>query len=373
MRLKVNERGVLYWKRGRLIWDDYIAHTQRALAPGVEDILRAFADWRESEDVSIPGLSPEDYRVSLQELTEVGVLLDDSSAAAQREERLHPWDKWGIAAQFYHFATRTRASTRFTTAADDSQRLVDKAIVDPPPSPFKNHDGVSRITLSRPNLEHEASSSSFPAVLLRRRTQRGFDRDTALSRDVVGTLLYLVAGATHVVETPHTGTVIQRTSPSGGSRHPTEVYPVVRNVEGIQPGVYHYSVQDHALELLATELSDVEVLRAAGDQRYFCDAALILLYTAVLDRVMWKYDIGRAYRVIFLDAGHLDQTLYLTASWLEIGALFSAAVRDESIEQIVRLDPTREIVVGMGAVGPIADGGAARQAAAFTGTGDVMP
>ena len=44
---------------------------------------------------------------------------------------------------------------------------------------------------------------------------------------------------------------LKRTSPSGGGLHPVEAYPLIRNVEGIKPGLYHYDARDHALERIA--------------------------------------------------------------------------------------------------------------------------
>ena len=41
-----------------------------------------------------------------------------------------------------------------------------------------------------------------------------------------------------------------RTVPSGGARHAFETYLVVRYVEGLRPGAYHYLPMEHALEFL---------------------------------------------------------------------------------------------------------------------------
>ena len=41
-----------------------------------------------------------------------------------------------------------------------------------------------------------------------------------------------------------------RTVPSGGARHPFETYLLVRDVEGLKPGKYHYLPFEHQLEWL---------------------------------------------------------------------------------------------------------------------------
>ena len=41
-----------------------------------------------------------------------------------------------------------------------------------------------------------------------------------------------------------------RTVPSGGARHAFETYLLLRHVEGLRPGAYHYLPMEHALEFL---------------------------------------------------------------------------------------------------------------------------
>ena len=36
-------------------------------------------------------------------------------------------------------------------------------------------------------------------------------------------------------------------TPSGGARNPYEAYVFARNVEGLEPGIYHYSALEHSL------------------------------------------------------------------------------------------------------------------------------
>jgi len=38
-----------------------------------------------------------------------------------------------------------------------------------------------------------------------------------------------------------------RTAPRGGAGHEYETYLLVRNVQGLQPGAYHYLPMEHAL------------------------------------------------------------------------------------------------------------------------------
>jgi len=74
-----------------------------------------------------------------------------------------------------------------------------------------------------------------------------------------------------------------KTSPSGGSRHPIEVYPVVLAVAGIEPGIYHDSVASNSLVLLRPgHLADRMVELATG-QSWNRDASAVFFSEIVVD------------------------------------------------------------------------------------------
>jgi SagB-type dehydrogenase family enzyme len=71
----------------------------------------------------------------------------------------------------------------------------------------------------------------------------------------------------------------------------------------------------------------------------------------VLARSMWKYSTPRTYRMLHLDVGHLSQTFYLLASALGLGMTFTAAIRDERLEDLLGIDAAQELVMGCSVVG----------------------
>jgi SagB-type dehydrogenase family enzyme len=166
-------------------------------------------------------------------------------------------------------------------------------------------------------------------------------------------------GKTHVLHHPVVGPIVLKTSPSGGARHPTEVYPVVLRVAGLEPGIYHYSVQWHALELVRAGAGMFEELVVAmcAEQRWVRDAAVVLILTAQIERSMWKYPHAHAYRVLLLDAGHLGQTFQLVCTALGLAPFTSAAMDDELVERELGLDGVAEVPVYAAAFGrPAAPG-----------------
>ena len=66
--------------------------------------------------------------------------------------------------------------------------------------------------------------------------------------------------------------------------------------------------------------------------------------------MQWKYD-QRAYRYIYLDAGHIAGNLALTATSLELGSCQIGALYDDEVNQIIDVDGTEESVIYMSVVG----------------------
>ena len=149
---------------------------------------------------------------------------------------------------------------------------------------------------------------------------------------------------------------IKRTSPSGGGLHPIEAYPIVSNVDGVDPGVYHYNVGDHSLELLsrlqAEEARELATTFMCG-QSYFGTAAVSFVMTARFYRNHWKYRRHqKAYAGILMDAAHLSQTLYLVGADLDLGAYVTIAINSHEIEASLGLDGVGEGVMAISGCGP---------------------
>ena len=122
------------------------------------------------------------------------------------------------------------------------------------------------------------------------------------------------------------------------------------NVEKISQGVYHYNIQNHYLELLKEGNYAVQTAQAALKQGMCADAPVVFIWTAIFQRMKWKYD-QRAYRYIYLDVGHIAENLALTATSLKIGSCQIGALFDDEVNKIIDVDGTEESVVFMSVVG----------------------
>jgi SagB-type dehydrogenase family enzyme len=141
-----------------------------------------------------------------------------------------------------------------------------------------------------------------------------------------------------------------RTVPSAGALYPIETYVIANNVKDLEKGLYHYSVGDHALEELRLADLGEEAARAALEQEMCAEAPVVFVWTAVFQRSKWKYG-QRAYRYVYLDAGHIAQNLALSATSIGMGTCQIGAFFDEEVNRILGVDGTEESAIYLAVVG----------------------
>ncbi len=277
-------------------------------------------------------------------LVEHGLLISDHDAFAatrERDDKLRNQYWRPLSAVSHYFnrwedidSARAAAQTGLHNTADLAERYG------PPPHHFHSRgDASSRIGLARPD------SDQFDALLAQRTTCRNWDRTRPLDAAAFARVLHTVLAAQAAVELAKDCAAVKKTSPSGGGLHATEAYLVVQHVEGVAPGLYHYHSGDHALEALASADSDLHAManRFVAGQHWFADAHVQVILTPRFRRSFWKYrNHAKAYRALILDAGHLSQTLYLTATQLGLGAFITSAINEIEIERAFALDALEE-------------------------------
>jgi putative peptide maturation dehydrogenase len=269
----------------------------------------------------------------------------------RRDEQLAS-PAWNRYAALYH--SLTRWSDVHAVAAGEAP-LPQAPGRWPPPPHF--HALSQPLAISR--LPPAEPKRPLYELLLKRKTSRGFDPAALLSLADLSTILRYVWGCHGVLDVRDQLTILKKTSPSGGSQHPVEVYPLVRAVESLQPGLYHYAVENHELELIEPHTSEevaALILEVTAGQAHFATAQVVFLMTARFSRNFWKYAAhAKAYRVLLLDAAHLSQTLYLVCAELGLGAFVSAAINESNIDRLLLLQPFTEgaiLVSGCGRPAP---------------------
>jgi SagB-type dehydrogenase family enzyme len=347
-----------------MVCDDPVRHRQFALSASAQRVLYRFGDWTRFPATADADDGPESRLV--RQLLGAHVLIAEDSPEHRFEDELGPWAEWGTAATYYHLATRNHRDETFATAAEDTAWLLEHLPGRPQPPVTKEYGGARRIALPRGD-DGPLAATGLEHVLRARRTTRRFRR-RPVTEDQLATLLRWVAGPLHRVRIPGLRPAMLKASPSPGALHALEVYPVVLNVAGVVPGIYHYHCLEHALEPVVPGPVDVEqIIDWCGGQTFLRHAGVLLLYTAVLDRVAWKYRTAGTYRSLFMELGHFSQTAYLVGTALGLGMCFTAATRDEAVENALGLEWTREILLGLNAVGVPETEEAARQEAMLRG------
>jgi SagB-type dehydrogenase family enzyme len=353
--VRVSACGFLLRVRESLVWDDYLGHRQYALADGVERVLRWFSRWRDIDSIRSSVVEPQagDRLLHAAEaLLDRNILVAEGSDRDRREQAIErEWAGWGPHAQAFYFGTRSHHDTRYVAPAEDRAHLAAKLVMEPPPAPFRRFPHSATVALPAPNNDL-LSTRDFIEVLRRRRSQRVFGH-AELDSTILATLLKFAVGPLPMADggvAAGSGSVF-KTSPSGGARHPTETYVYALRVRGLEQGIYHYAADAHLLENLDRSITPAALISACGDQEWVADAHAVIFYTSVRARTAWKYDMGRALRVLLLDVGHLSQTVYLLATALGIRVTFTAALRDESVEELLGCDPVEEIVLGTSVLG----------------------
>ena len=128
-----------------------------------------------------------------------------------------------------------------------------------------------------------------------------------------------------------------RTAPSGGARHPLELYVFVNSVSGLAPGVYHYLALEDKLERLGRRAQQADQLTCAlAGQEFAGHAPVCLVWTAVPYRSEWRYD-SHGHKDILLDAGHSCQNVYLACEELKLGCCALAAYDQEALDGLLGL------------------------------------
>jgi SagB-type dehydrogenase family enzyme len=209
------------------------------------------------------------------------------------------------------------------------------------PGTYKSYSEVPQIALSAPQI---ADGAPIWKVLQQRRSIRRY-QNAPLQEAELSQLLWASQGIT-LIRNGHGF----RTTPSAGALYPVETYLVVNSVEAIEPGVYHYAVPDHALEQLKTGDYSGEIARAALDQEVAQRANVVFVWTGVFGRSKWKYK-QRAYRYVYLDAGHIAQNLALAAEALGLGSCQIAALYDDEANDLLGVDGEEESTIYMTSVG----------------------
>lgn len=160
---------------------------------------------------------------------------------------------------------------------------------------------------------------SLEEVILGRRSDRSFSGDDVTDSDV-SQILWAAQGITS-----EDGL---RTVPSAGALYPLEIYVLTSD------GVFRYLPRVHELEVIKEQDVRCEVAEAALSQMFISKASLVVVISAVFERVTRVYG-GRGRRYVYFEVGHAAQNILLECTALGLKARPVGAYDDEDVREAI--------------------------------------
>ncbi|WP_432261468.1 SagB family peptide dehydrogenase [Cupriavidus sp. TMH.W2] len=303
-------------------------------------------------------VSHEQFEIDLQHLTR---LLQLSKGEAARDDAIDlalqaagctqwadpgSWG-WDCLSRMFHVGTQIGLRCDEALPEEDAYRGYVEycaSIVSKIPELKVERDGHV-IALPRTDLSR-IGEATLQNVLRNRKTCRDFD-GSPLHVSEVAMALWATFGTVHgdtrgdLEELGLMPIGYRRTSPSGGSLHPSEAYLVAMNVDGIEPGIYHYRSHKHELSLIHDSFQRSMLGRLLCAQTFASDLSYGIFVTSRFDKMWWKYPHSRAYRVALLDIGCLAQTFQLVCTAREIQSWLTGYFIDHEVNKLLELDTDR--------------------------------
>jgi SagB-type dehydrogenase family enzyme len=224
------------------------------------------------------------------------------------------------------------------------------------PQPHARRPGYPGEPIALPVPDLAAKRTQDPtltAVLEDRISTRTFDDAHPITVGQLAELLYRTARTREIQPVDAGEELLSRPYPSGGGVYELEVYPVVRNVAGLQPGMYHYDSFEHMLRPVAPAESRAVsqlIKPASATLTEGAEPQLLLVIAARAGRIMWTYEqIG--YAAILKDVGVLMQTIYLAATAMDLGVCAQGFGDTAAFVAATGVDELQECSVGSIIVG----------------------
>jgi SagB-type dehydrogenase family enzyme len=241
-------------------------------------------------------------------------------------------------------SNRTFMKSAFTEKGHKSDQQ--KQLPQPPLA--KQSVNENRIALTK-EFSGIIKESNILTIINERKSHRVFKNDS-ITLEQLSFLLWVTQGVKGIRGDNY---ATERTVPSGGARHPFEVYIAVINVEGLEKGIYHYLSLSHELELIRL-LDNIEnsVVESLDNQKWAGKSAAVFYYTAIPYRSEWRYTIS-AHKLVLLDAGHAVQNLYIGCGAIGCGTCAAADYNQELADKLLQVDGEDEFVVYIAPLGLI--------------------
>jgi putative peptide maturation dehydrogenase len=277
-------------------------------------------------------------------LLQTGLVISDDAGYEghrARDEAVRGAHWWGPAALMHRFG-RWQGMDSVAAMQEAGTESLSGQLAwrgPPPPEVVSRAVGAAREHLPR------IDATDFDLLLAQRATCRNFDSTRTLPLEKLAGMLQRVFAAQGQAGVGTDAVLLKKNAPSAGGLHCVEAYLLIRGVDGLASGLYHYHPVDHALEPIESHERDLDVLarRMLAGQHWFSDAPVLIAMTPRYERIFWKYrNHAKAYRAMILDVGHLSQLLYMCATEAGLAAFVTSAINEVDVEQAFGMNALHE-------------------------------
>jgi len=216
---------------------------------------------------------------------------------------------------------------------------------DTQPHPFKIYTGLAPIALPRDFGTSTVSALAALAATAPSEPRRALPDLNALAR-----LLHYSAGITRTRTYPGGRVMHFRAAACTGALYHIDLYLVCGDLPDLPAGVYHFGPQDFALRRLRAGDHRGVLIDATASEPSITAAPAVLVCTSTFWRNAWKYQ-SRAYRHCFWDSGTILANLLAVAAADGVPARIVLGFVDTALNQLLGLDPQREVSLALVALG----------------------
>ena len=136
------------------------------------------------------------------------------------------------------------------------------------------------------------------------------------------------------------GTFYYRSVASAGALYPTELYLATPDLQGLNEGLYHYSIAHPGLSLLR-QGNFFSFLRQSAKWPDGVQPGITFFFSVIYFRSAWKYR-DRAFRYHLLDTGHVIENLLVALRAEFLTPALTYDFSDTEINRFLGLDVDRE-------------------------------
>ena len=192
------------------------------------------------------------------------------------------------------------------------------------PNPYRTYAGTKKIQLP---LSFDNNTLEYSQIF----DQKENTLNAPLCKEAISQFFQFSLGLAAIKEYGEQSWAL-RCNASSGNLQPSEAYMISNEIVGIDDGLYHYSPQEHELELLSK----------ANEQLSLPKNSFLLCLSSIVWREAWKYG-ERSWRYTQLDCGHALKALEISASILgwKIEVLNT---KDSELQKLIGFDQAHRYI-----------------------------